>query len=149
MKGRVKAKRRILIYCLAAPLISIAGLYAYLAISKNPSHFWKIEGRAKVTINGQRAELNIYSRPSGKLLIDFGEDKSAYVYYPELQNMGLCNRIRGVTIPGYIYAKDYDDDFCPCAQMGTAKTEVETKVMSREGRLGFTTIDNQRVEVSW
>ena len=145
----MKAKRRILLYCLAALLIPIAGLYAYLAISKNPSHFWKKESRAKVTINGQRADLNIYRRPSGRLLIDFGKDKSAYVYYPERQNMGLCNRIRGVTIPGYIFAKDYDDAFCPCILMGTAKTEVDAKVVSGQNRLEFTTIDSERVELSW
>ena len=145
----MKAKRRILIYCLAVLLLVIAGLYTYLAFSKNPSHFWKKEGRAKVTINGRQADLNVYRRPSGKMLIDFGKDKNAYVYYPEIQNMGRCNQIRGVAIPGYIYAKDYDDDFCPCAQMGTAKTEVEAKVVREQSRLEFTTNDNQRVEVSW
>ena len=145
----MKAKRRILIYCLAALFIPIAGLYTYLAISKNPSHFWRKEGGAKVTINGQLANYNVYCRPSGKLLIDFGKDKSAYVYFPEAQNMGLCNWIRGVTIPGYIYAKDYDDNFCPCALMGTAKTEVEAKVVREPNRLEFTSIDNERVEVSW
>ena len=82
-------------------------------------------------------------------MIDFGNNKGAYVYYPELRNMGLCNRIRGVTIPGYIYAKDYDEDFCPCVQMGTAKIEIEAKTVRGLSRLEFTTIDNERIEVRW
>ena len=33
--------------------------------------------------------------------------------------------------------------------MGTSKTEVDAKVVMEQNRLEFTTIDSERVEVSW
>jgi hypothetical protein len=143
------AKRKTLLFLLGAIIVPIAGLYTYLALSNNPLQFWKKVSRVQVNIDGQRTETQVYRRPSGKLLIDFGKDERAYVYFPEVNNVGLCNHIKGVAIPAYIYAKDYDDESCPCVLMGTAKTEVDARVVMQPNRLGFTTIDARRVEISW
>ena|SRR6185503_21296833 len=148
MMATAKTKR-VLVYLLAVLIVPIAGLYLYLSLSNNPLQFWRHVSRAQLSIDGQQTDGHVYRRPSGKMLIDFGKDKSAYVYFPEVENVGLCNQIKAVAIPGYVYAREYDDENCPCALMGTAKTEVDARVIKEQNRLEFTTVDARRVEISW
>jgi hypothetical protein len=141
--------KRILLFISATTLLSVAGLYLYLAVSNDPWWFWEKISRAQVSVDGQTIVARVYRRPSGKLLIDFGRVQSAYVYFPDQQNVGMCNPIKGISVPGYMYVTDYGDDFCPCLMMGGLKTEVDAGVVLKENRIEFTRLDGKRVDVSW
>jgi hypothetical protein len=130
-------------------LISIIALYLFLALSSNPLQFWKKVPDAKVMIDGNHADVQVFQRPSGKLLIDLSNDDGGpHLYYPDIQNIGSCNPIRRIVIPGYIYAYDFDDENTPCVLMDLVKTERLADVATGNGHIEFTSVDGKRIRVS-
>jgi len=142
--------RRVIIYLAVASLTLILGLYVYLALSNDPAHFWRNVSGAEVTYNGQKvSEACVYRHPDGKLLMNLGENHGWRIYYPEEQNIGICNPIRYVPFPGYIYAYDCESQFCPCVKMGTAKTEVDAQLIKGQNFIEFNSLNRERIKISW
>jgi hypothetical protein len=140
--------KRILIYICIAILTLIVGLYVYLAAANDPGHFWRKVNGAKVTFNDQViSNASVYRYPNGMLLMNL--EGRWYVYWPQVQNIGSCNPITYIPIPGYIYAKDCDNKFCPCVEMGTAKTEVDAQFVTGQNFIEFNSLNGARVHVSW
>jgi hypothetical protein len=141
--------KRILVYISIAVLTLIVGLYAYLGVSNNTGHFWRKVYGAQVTSNGQIiSSAGVYRSLNGMLLMNLGED-GWYVYWPQAQNIGSCNPITYLPIPGYIYAKDCDGKFCPCVEMGTAKVEVKAEIVVGQNFIEFNALNRERVHIGW
>jgi hypothetical protein len=142
--------KRILIYLAFTSLTLILGLYIYLALSSDPAHFWRKVSGAEVTYNNQKIpEARVYRHPNGKILINLRENQGWRIYYPEEQNIGLCNPIRYVQFPGYIYAYDCESKFCPCVMMGTAKVGVDAQLIKGEKFIEFNSLNWERIKISW
>ena len=130
--------------------IPIAALYLYLAIARDPAHFWRPLSRASTTVNGKTVtNALVLGRPDGTLLINLGTPLGWYVYWPGFNNMGSCNTIRTVAFPGWVYTYNCSADDYPCIEMGTAKTEIDARLIALTNSIEFTTIDGKRVLVSW
>jgi hypothetical protein len=141
--------KRILVYISIAILTLIIGLYVYLATSDNPGHFWRKVNGAQVTSNGRIiSNARVYRYPNGMLLVSL-EANRWYVYWSQIQNIGLCNPITYVSIPGYIYAKDCDSKFCPCVEMGTAKVELDAQIIMGQNFIEFNSVDSERIRAAW
>jgi len=134
---------------LAACSTLVIGMYVYLAATDHPNHFWRKASTARITVNGQlELRARAYRHPDGKVLVQLGAT-SWYAYIPEWNNMYLCNPIRYVSFPGYIYAHDWDDHAFPCVGMGGVKTEVNADLMARPDSIEFTSFDHERIRVAW
>jgi hypothetical protein len=142
--------KRLFVYLAIAILTLGLGLYAHLATSDTPGYFWRNLSGAQITSNGQIIpDAHIYQYPDGMLLMNLGEDHGWDIYWPQVHNIGSCNTITYIPIPGYIYAKDCDSKFCPCALMGRAKTEINANLYVQPHSLEFTSVRNERIRVSW
>lgn len=141
--------KRILVYICIAILTLAIGLYVYLAASNSPGHFWRKVNGAQVTSNGQIiSNASVYRYPNGMLLMNLVEN-GWYVYWPQEQNIGLCNSITYIPIPGYIYAKDCDGKFCPCVEMGTAKVEIKAEIVTGQNFIEFNSSNRARMHIAW
>ena len=76
-------------------------------------------------------------------------EDSWYIYWPKENNIGSCNRIRYISFPGYIYARDCSSASCPCVAMGNAKIEEGPDLGLEQNSLEFNSMDRTRIHVSW
>jgi hypothetical protein len=134
----------------AVAFISLtAGMYLYLATTNSPNQYWRNLPNARITVNEIfQTEARVYRHPDGKILIQLDNDWW-YAYLPEMNNMYLCNRIRKVWFPGYIYAHNWDDHAIPCVNMGGAKGETKADLIIGRDSIEFTAEEHQRVRVVW
>ena len=132
-----------------AILTLIVGFYVYLMVSNDPGCFWRNFSAARVTSNGQiLPNARVWRRPGGMLLMKTADD-SWYVYWPRENSIGLCNRVRSVSFPGYIYARDCSSTSCPCVEMGGAKTEGNPDLRLDQNSLEFNSSNLDHIRVSW
>jgi hypothetical protein len=145
-----EAMKRIIAYTSIATLTSIIGLYTFLAFTDDTGHFWRKLSNIKATSNGVIIpDARYYQHGSdGTGLMYLGENRGWYIWWGG-QSLGSCGTIVSIPLPGYIYAKDCDGKFCPCVEMGTAKTETEPQVMMGSTWLEFNTINHERIRFSW
>jgi hypothetical protein len=124
-------------------------LYGFLSFSSNPFQFWKKVQNPQITVDGRPIAGSVYRRPSGKVLIELAKPYAPYVFFPEYRNTGACDRVRIISIPGYLYAYDFDDMQTPCVALGTSKAEVQANVVVDQSHLEFTSLENKRINVQW
>ena len=62
--------------------------------------------------------------------------------------MARCNPIEYIPIPGYIYAYNWHDKEIPCALMTPVKFN-DPEFVVWQNLIEFTSIDNERIRVSW
>jgi hypothetical protein len=142
-------KRMMFIVCLIFVLF-IIGFYSFLAFANDPRSFWRTVNGAHVTLNGRSVpEAHLYRRPNGMLLMDLGDDNGWQLYRPDFQSIYWCNPIKHVSIPGYIYARNCDSNFCPCVRMGSVKTEVDAQLKVEPNSIEFNSRDGLRLRVFW
>lgn len=141
---------KLIIGPLVACVSLVTGMYVYLGVTNHPNHFWRKASTARITIDGQLSPgSRAYRHPDGKVLVRLDET-SWYAFIPEVNNVGACNPIRSIAFPGYIYAYDWGDKTIPCAMMGDGvKSDVKTVVNTQPESLEFTSLDRQRIRVSW
>jgi hypothetical protein len=127
----------------------VVGTYSHLATASSPNHFWRSISAARITINGKvQTEARVYRHPDGRVLVGL-DQYGWYVYLPQQNNMFSCNRIRHIAIPGYIYAHNWDDQAIPCTNMGGIKTETKAELIAQSDSIEFTSLEHERVRVSW
>ncbi len=142
---------RLSLWLAIAALTLTAGLYAYLLFTDNPDHFWRRVGGARVTSGGTIiTEARVYRHPDGELLMNLGEGEGRgwRIYRPDRRNVGLCNPITSIPLPGYIFAPDCGSGFCPCVLMGGAKVEEEAQLTGGSNFIEFNSF-GERINVSW
>lgn len=128
---RTKLLKRIAFLVGAAVVLLIISFYTVLAFASNPGPFWRAMNGARVTVNGRAVP-------------------EAQLYRPDTRNIYWCNTIRHVRVPGYIYARDCDSEFCPCVGMGDhVKIEVEAQLSIEPTSIEFNSRDHERIRVSW
>ena len=141
--------KRAVVRAALAVITLIVGFYAYLTLSNDPGCFWRNFSAAKVTSNGKiLPNARVWRRPDGMLLMNPAED-SWYLYWPQVNTIGSCNRIRCISFPGYIYARDCNSESCPCVEMGNAKIEEGPDIRLEQNSLEFNSMDRARIRVSW
>jgi hypothetical protein len=146
---RTRFMKRLLVCPAAALLTLVIGLYVYLHFTAKPNQFWHSFGGAEVRIGDVPFfEARVYEHPDGRLLINLNQRGGWYAYLPEERDMALCNPIRYVPMPGYIYAHDWHDDEIPCALMTPVKS-INPELVTGENFIEFTAVRGGRVRVSW
>jgi hypothetical protein len=146
----VKVIKRIALYAGAACVILTLGLYIYLAAANDPGHFWRAASHMQVTIDGRAIpEARVYRKPNGMLLMSLGGKYGWQLYRPNSKSVYLCNPIKTIPIPAYIYAKDCDSRFCPCVRLGDVKTEVDAQLNVQPNFIEFNSRERERIRVSW
>ncbi len=141
--------KRLFLYPAAAFLTLIIGLYVYLYFTDEPNKFWRSFSGAQVTVNGNPFPIaQVYRHPDGKLLVNSNR-VGWYVYIPEERNMALCNPIKYIPIPGYIYAYNWHErDQMPCALMNSEKGG-KAELMVGQSFIEFNSYNGERIRVSW
>ena len=141
--------RRIIFGLVTLSLTFVGGLYLYLSVVADTGSFWRNINGARVTANARvLPDAQVWRRPDGMLLINLAPERW-YVYWPQVRNVGSCNPIQSFRFPGFVYARNCDGRFCPCVEMGTAKIEVEPAVTVEQNSFEFSSLDHERIRISW